>query len=303
MKKYISAFLLLLLAGNSWSQVPLLQKEKAVIAIHGDYNQENFQWSIAGNSSGQNPNVLSEVIWKNLKGPGVGLDVRLNVWSHIIFKGNFHQQFIRSGTATDTDYGSDNRTNQTYRANLSSHDGYTWNYAAALGYAFAFGERWEITPFAGYTQSKQSLHLQQAKDEPDDGGKKLNSTYQVDWKGALIGFDLGFKPVSRVLLATGFNYKQLNYSGTADWNLIDAFEHPVSFRHHAKGFETQAYLKLGYQITPLIGAFVRGDYFYAETGTGTDELFLVDGQRLKSQFNGAIRKGGAAGAGVSFSIR
>lgn len=297
----LSTFCLLLTCAVN-AQSTRIQKPVLMIGFYGDYHIEDFRWSIAGNSNGQNPNVLSEVIWKDLKGPGVGLDAQLNIWSSFSLEGSYHKTFIRSGKASDTDYADDDRRNPVYMANLNSAGGYTDQYSATLGYALKINEMLEVSPRAGYTGSRQSLLLKHFEEE-EDFQQKLNSTYKVSWAGPMIGLRFESFLEKRLSVTAGIDYKQLKYHAEANWNLIDAFAHPVSFKHHANGFELQALLQLNYQLSPLISAFIRGDYYYAETGKGTDELFLVDGQQLKSQFNTAVRKGRGAGVGICLTIR
>lgn len=301
MKRYLIYALLMFCSCSVCGQTEQERQNRWTFAFYGDDSSENFQWSIAGNSNGQNPNVLSEVIWTKLKGTGVGLDVDLNIWSHIFFKGSYHKAFIRSGTATDHDYAADDRTQPTYSAFLKSDEGHTFRYSAALAYGLRLHEMLTVMPYAGYAYNRQSLSLKNFEEEKGD--KKLNSRYQANWSGAVVGLDLEVARLQRVHLNAGLSYQQFHYTGLADWNLIDAFNHPLSFKHNAKGFESQVLLRLNFKINSMCTAYLRGEYRYAETGKGIDQLFLADGQERESRFNGAIRRVKGVGAGVIFSIR
>lgn len=300
MKNYLLLLFIFVSAYSAKAQSAALKEDKIVIAVYGDYLKENLDWSIAGNSSGQNPNVLSEVRWKNLKLRGTGLDVQVNIWSGIIFKGLYHRGTIYSGNATDTDYSQDNRTSPSYQASLNSDQGYSYTYTAALGYRFKLLPVFLITPYAGYNKSRQSLFLKEFNDQTPDGEKKLNSTYQTNWTGPVIGFDAALALRNWLSLKGSLNYTQMKYRAAADWNLIDAFAHPDSFKHTADGYETAATVQLDFRITSPLSVFIRGSYTHAETGTGTDELFLVDGGSVKSQFNEAVRSSKGAGIGICY---
>lgn len=300
MKRYLICALLML-CFSVYGQPVKEQRNRWAFAFYGDDSSENFQWSIAGNSNGQNPDVLSEVIWTKLKGAGVGLDVDLNIWSHIFFKGSYHKAFIRSGTATDHDYAADGRTQPKYSAFLKSNEGHTSRYSIALAYEVKLRELLTVMPYAGYAKNRQSLSLKNFEEEK--GGKELNSSYQTDWTGPVVGIDLQVATLRRINLNAEFSYQQLRYTGEADWNLIDAFNHPLSFKHTARGFESQVLLRLNFKINSLCTAYLRGEYRYAETGKGIDQLFLADGQERESRFNGALRKVKGIGAGIIFSIR
>jgi len=278
------------------------EKNKVELNIYGAYHTEDFNWSIAGNSMGQNPNVLSEVKWKNIKGPGMGLDIRLNIWSPIFLKVNYQRNFIKSGKVSDTDYASDNRTNPSYQANLNSNEGFTYTYAVAGGYEFKLNQLLKLSPFAGYLKSAQHLHLKDFNEESDPDLKTLNSTYQANWTGPMIGIDVNLQLSNQLSLNGMVNYKQLKYKAAADWNLIDAFEHPVSFRHTANGYGTDGFLQVNFRFTPVLSVFTRGNYSYSNTGKGTDDLFLADGKQLQSQFNSATRHAAGLIAGIGLSL-
>ena len=301
MKRSLIYVLLMFYCFSGYGQSAEEYRKKWTFAFYGDDGSENFQWSIAGNSNGQNPNVLSEVIWTKLKGAGVGLDVDLNIWSHIFFKGSYHKAFIRSGTATDHDYAADHRTQPSYSAFLKSNEGHTSRYSIALAYEVKLHELLTLMPYAGYAKNRQSLSLKNFEEEK--GGKELNSSYQTVWTGPVAGIELQIARLRRINLNAGFSYQQLHYTGLADWNLIDAFNHPLSFKHTAKGFESQVLLRLSFKINSICAAYLRGEYRYAETGKGIDQLFLADGQERESRFNEALRKVKGIGAGIIFSIR
>jgi hypothetical protein len=295
-------FSFFILTCASRAQSTNFQKDRVVIAAYGDYLDENLHWSIAGNSSGQNPNVLSEVSWKNLKMRGIGLDVQVNIWSGIFIKGNYHRADIYDGNATDTDYALDNRTNPTYRAVLNSNEGYVYDYSAALAYRFIFPNRLSVSLYAGYHKSRQSLFLKDADNGTDEGELKLNSTYLTSWTGPMIGCETMIGLKKWLSLKATFNYAQTNYHAFADWNLIDAFAHPVSFEHNADGYETTVALQLNFQVIPAFSIFARGNYTGAATGTGTDQLFLVDGRSVTSQLNEAVRNSRGAGLGICYKF-
>lgn len=284
-----------LLLACSASAQPL--RDKLTIAFYGDYLQEDLRWSIAGNSSGQNPNVLSEVRWKALKQRGAGLDLKIDIWSGFFFSGNYHRANIYSGSATDTDYGQDNRTAPTYQSIVRSDEGHTYSYYAGLGYRFEINSV-VISPYAGYSKNRQFLFL--SGDAVQDGEKQLNSTYQTSWNGPRIGLDAHAAVKNWLSVKAGLSYTQSDYTGAADWNLIDAFAHPVSFKHNANGYQTNMNLQVNFQLIPKLSAFIRGNYTHSETGTGTDQLFLIDGRTLQSQFNGAVSNNKGIGIGICY---
>lgn len=275
-------------------------KDKVSIAIYGDYLQQNFSWSIAGNSNGQNPNVLSELKWKNVKLRGAGIDMKIDIVRGIFFSGTYHKARIYAGNATDTDYGEDNRTSPTYMAALESDKGHTYNYFAGLGYQYKIHPSIIISPYAGYSKARQFLSLTDPHESLQSGETSLNSTYQTNWTGPLVGLTANTVLKRWVSIQTRFSYAQRKYTGVADWNLIDEFAHPVSFRHQANGYQNQIDLQVNFQVVPKISLFIKGYYIHAETGAGTDQLFFNDGRTVQSRFNGAVNNTKEIGIGIRY---
>ena len=61
---------------------PLIER-KLQLSFSTGHQQEDFHWSIAGNTSGQNPNVLSELKWKNVSGEDFSAAMR---WNFVLYK-------------------------------------------------------------------------------------------------------------------------------------------------------------------------------------------------------------------------
>lgn len=83
------------------------QNNKLAFSTGGAVNVNNFDWSIAGNLQGRSPNILSELIFKDIK----SLVFRGYIQALEMLELNtFYQgNGVLSGKGTDTDYGSDNQ--------------------------------------------------------------------------------------------------------------------------------------------------------------------------------------------------
>src|SRR5688572_24056526 len=71
---------------------PLLRAQDSLASVSNleasllfGYTEDNLTWSIAGNLDGQNPNVYSELIWRNLRGSLVQFNVKYTWQSFVIF--------------------------------------------------------------------------------------------------------------------------------------------------------------------------------------------------------------------------
>ena len=83
LKPFFACLILILFYQVSFAQDVLHKWEvKPYVGIE----QARFDWSIAGNTAGTNPNILSELIWKNLKGPGFGLNVKYLITNRLSVK-------------------------------------------------------------------------------------------------------------------------------------------------------------------------------------------------------------------------
>ncbi|MGS2738448.1 hypothetical protein [Sinomicrobium sp. M5D2P17] len=253
----------------------------------------NQSWSIAGNIQGENPDILSELSWSGLRGPGVQIRGEGTVWKNMVIGADLSVFFSTGGEATDTDYAGNNRTEKQFETNLMADKGenYTWNVTA--GYLFNIGQRFGLIPAIGYGEQRQNLFLLD--------GEALNSSYKTRWKGPV--FRLSAFYSSRIWEVTcTFTYAQQQYYAAANWNLIDAFAHPVSFEHKAKGHHFSGIHELIFLPERRFSPLLFVSYETGSTGTGTDTLYLAEGGREYTRFNGVSRSSTAIGAGVKLSF-
>ncbi|QEC76598.1 hypothetical protein [Mucilaginibacter ginsenosidivorax] len=293
MKKFASFYFILIITA-CLVHAQQLEKKLQVDAGIG-YQQENFRWSISGNISGQNPNVLSELKWMKVGGQNAAAFISYNFWKRFVAYGDYSRHFISSGTVNDSDYGADNRNNNTYNETFNANKGNTSLWNLGVGYVIFNNHRFSLIPYIGYGESTEFLHLL------DRGGMfpGLNSSYAPKWKGGFL------KVVSSVMIAPHLKFKadvtyhQVSYNGNGNWNLITSFQHPVSYRHHANGYGIEAGGKLSYDITNHFAIQIGGGCFTWQTGNGTDQLYLNNGQIDKTQLNGVSRIGFGVSGGVN----
>lgn len=298
--KYLSCILLLLMSFLAQGQSFYgYQTNRLSVNASAGYSYENFSWSIAGNSKGQNPNVYSELSWKGQEGAIFALDLKYNIYKQFFIEGSFAQKSIAGGNVTDTDYGADNRTNPVFDVKLNTHNGNTSAGMLALGYRFNISSVFNTGLSAGYAINKQSLYL----DDADASAQQnLNSNYKADWRGWVIKLSPAVQFSDKITLCSSLAYHQAKYSAKANWNLIEEFEHPLSFRHNANGYGIETGLKVNYKLRSQLSFHIAGNYFTWHTGTGTDQLYLTSGQNPRTQLNEVKRNGYSimAGLGLNF---
>lgn len=296
MKKF-TGFCLLWLMLSARSLHAQSGGNKLQFDVTDGYQRENFHWSIAGNSNGQNPNVFSELKWTKLAGQSIAASLQWNIYQRFNVYADYTRQFITSGIVNDSDYSNDNRTGNTYNETFDAGKGNTQGWSLGAGYQLIKNSWISLTPYAGYGDNRQSLYLY----DSDNRFPGLNSSYQTQWKGAFIKAIASLKLIKKLKFNVDLTYDQVSYNAQGNWNLITTFQHPVSYRHHANGYGLNTNSALVYSITNHIAIQAGGGYLHWQTGNGTDQLYLNSGEVDKTQMNGAFRNGFRVFGGIRLS--
>jgi len=261
---------------------------KFSIAVKTGYFTNDFKWSIAGNSQGTSPNILSELIWKDLSGYSIGINSKVKLWKKFFLSADISNSSILAGKVTDTDYQGNDRTSPGYYAALNSNQGTLTDFSFNVSYTFQVITLW-VEPYFGFVANSQKLHL--LPDQRDvSQTSALNSTYNTKWQGVSAGSHFTLPAFSKIFVEANLGYSQLKYSAEADWNVIESFAHPVSFKHKANGYSIRSEIGLKYLLRKHLSASLFVGSNNLITGKGIDELFYEDGGSAKTQFNGASLK-------------
>ena len=273
-------------------------EKKLQLSLSTGHQQGNFHWDIAGNIKGQSPNVLSELKWKNVSGQNYSAAIQWNFWRGLSLLAEYSRVNVRSGTVSDMDYAGDNRTQPTYQQGFSDNKGSTYTWDTGVGYVIFNKSLLSLTPYIGYGTSSQSLYIVDLTGQFPD----LNSSYDTRWKGPFLKVTSAVKIWHALKLAADFTYNQVTYNAQGDWNLINEFQHPLSYGHSAKGYGINVGTRLVYNITSNIGLTFGYGYCSWQTGNGTDLLYLASGTVDKTQVNGVSRTGYSLAAGLILSL-
>ena len=248
----------------------------------------NFRWSIAGNTSGTDPNIFSELIYNPIQSAGFYAEVTYQFVNRINIATSFNQLYTYKGAATDIDYAGNNRTNYIPPAMgdtiFTSNVGNITAYDISASYAIINKTSLKIGAGAAYHFSNEKFYL---RDTEIEG---LNTTYQAKWSAARIFLNGTVAITPQLYIKPELSFLPGSYNASANWNKQEDFKHPVSFIHQANSHGWNLKATLGYQLNKNFG--VEADYLYADwkTNHGLDRLYLKNGETPETRMNGAFKK-------------
>jgi hypothetical protein len=192
--------------------------------------------------------------------------------------------FTLGGKVGDRDYHGDDRTLPAYDGAFSAGDGhgYAANWRLLLGWRWRMGIV-SVSPALGYGQERCLFFMKDA----DGVNPGLNNIYSAIWGGPLCRIKACLDPHGRVFFSTEATWGERSFNGSADWNLVAAFRHPLSFSDKAKGYLLEGSAAVGLRLTRSVSLQITGRAFRQQTGNGRDVLYLADGEVAQTRLNGA----------------
>lgn len=275
------------------------QSSKWKIEASIEQLNHNFNWSIAGNMAGHSPNVLSELIWKDLKGPKLNLEVSRQINPYLEVTFGFNKHIIKKGSGSDTDYQEDNRQDAYFYQQFISNKGNAENYLFVVKYILQPKIPIKIKPYLGINFFDQKLYIL------DPIGPlatlPLNSTYSSKWDGVVFGLEAIYQ-INKITFTVNALTGYYNYEAKAQWNLIKEFNQPLSFKQNADGYKFSVNLKSDFAITKNCAFLLALEKQYGATFSGIDEAYLSNGSIPKTKFNGAVLRSLGLKTGIIFTF-
>jgi hypothetical protein len=290
-------FLLLLIATFAFfSYLELAQAAdiKTDVSLTTGYRVDDLSWNTAGNSSGSNPNVLSELTWSNLETLQATVSGRALVNEWLYLRGSLGYGWTFSGDNLDSDFSGSDRTQEYSRSSNSADGGRVLDAAIGIGYQFSFlSGRFRLSPLLGYSYSAQNLTLKDGEQviattgttPPAGPIQGLDSTYDTSWLGPWLGIDLSLEVTERVTLFGSFEYHWATYDADGNLNLRNDLAHPKSFEHDADGKGFLITLGAEYLLTGPWSLNMTFNYQKWSTDTGLDRLNYANGSIAKTRLN------------------
>lgn len=275
------------------------------------HRQDSFDWNIAGDTNGQNPNILSELKWKDLKIYQVNAAAKSVFDKKLRLEASYGYGWIYDGDNQDSDYLGNNRTWEFSRSNNKAEGDNVSNWSLGLGYQFNLDKFSEslvcdnatFTLLGGYSMHIQNLIMTDGSQTiPNTGGfDGLHSTYDTEWKGPWLGAEL---EGTRGKIKGFFRYERhwADYYAEADWNLRDDFSHPVSFAHDSSGEGNLITAGVGYEIKDNCTLYLKTDIQDWKTKAGLDRTFYPDGTSADTMLNRVNWKSTSILIGIKYRI-
>ncbi len=271
-------------AGSSRAASP-----ESSLAFGAGYRVDKLAWNIAGNTAGTNPDILSELTWKDLKIFDMRATYRRESQSGFYLKGSLGYGFIFGGKNQDSDYNGNGRTQESSRSNNKADTGSVWDTSLGAGYKGALSLKdgtLDIIPMIGYAVYQQNLRItngfQTIPPTGPFGG--LDSTYTARWFGPWAGAEAAYKS-GKMTFTGGLEYHLVNYSAVANWNLRTDFKHPDSFDHSATGYGIKAAVGADYALTSEWSINGSLDALKFRATNGIDTTRFADGTSASTRLN------------------
>jgi hypothetical protein len=285
------------------------------LGLAGGLRTDRLDWNIAGDSRGQNPDVVSELQWRDLEIGQVKLSSKLTLPRLLHLRGSFGYGWIVNGDNRDSDYLGDNRTLEYSRTDNDGGQGSVYDFSGAAGYPFEFGREIVIAlrPLIGYSYHSQNLTITDGRQTiatpgltPEAGPfPGLDSHYDARWYGPWVGAEVGVEAavpggvIQRVEGFFAFEVHRVDYRAQADWNLRQDLAQPNSFRHRADG--------TGYVLSGGISLFVDSHWALTtevtyqdwSTQQGRHRAYFADGDTADTQLNEVNWRSVALSVGVA----
>jgi len=290
-------------------KTPWLQYEKADIYFKTGYRRDKLRWNKAG--LGGQPNILSELTWKDLDIATVNLGATLHTKKNWLVNLDFLYGEIYDGKNQDSDYFGNNRTQEFSRSNNGADEGSVMDLSLGFGKRFEWllNERarthFEWRPMAGlYYYSQDLKAVDGFQTIPALGPfRGLDSSYDATWYGPWIGMENLFIKQDAFELGLNFKYHYAFYDATAQWNLRSDFAQPESFTHEAEGGGFVTELTGEWYLSPRLALTLDVHYQkWIADRNGKDKIYFANGSTVKLKFNEAEWESYGVSLGLNYNF-
>lgn len=293
MQKLLSMSLILLMTKVTLAQnFPLYDKSNGSslsIQPKVGFSISKTTFNIAGNEMGKDPNVLSELIWDPTNALEYGIDLQLR-HNKFVLNTDFLFNKTLFGNVTDFDYDGDNRTLAYSKLYLSNHKGSGYTIKIQPGYDWSKQENLSFVTYLSFDYSSRTLYLLNDKDWQSNNKNYisgLNSYYKYKFPNYGIGVQVDYYFDDKWSTQIGLEGYFSKYDAYGNWNLIDDFEKPISYKHKGNGKKIGTTTGLGYAISTNTSIGLQYHLNHFKVKNGKDYLHHRYDGLLKARLNDA----------------
>ncbi len=260
------------------------------------YRVDDVDFNIAGDIHGNNPNIISELTWKDVESFEAKVHGKVILMEHIVLEGWTSYGTIFDGEVQDSDYSGNNRTGEFSRSLGTTDEVDNLDISGGIGYRIHFPQGREfflvddlyMTFLGGYSHHEMELKdragIQTIPNSGPFSFQGTNSIYSPEWEGLWLGLELNGKR-NKFLGMFRFEYHNVDFSAEANWSLRTDFQHPKSFEHIADGYGLVFNFGMDYEINDNWTINLRADIQDWKTDKGIIRFFLANGGRPVQQLN------------------
>ena len=278
-KIFLSSLLLLFCISSKASNL-----SNSIIYGFGD-RETKVNWSIAGNLAGTNPNIISELDWRNVKSNQFLLG---GIWQDgdYFFKVFGEYGRIYDGENQDSDYNLNNRGGEFSRSLNNAGRGYMLDTEISYGKDYFLLGKLKLSSIIGYSFHRQNLKIYDGKMIIGSANLTgLDSLYQANWSGPQLGFALNYKN-NRSIFSFNYSLQDINFNGYTDWNLRSDLKHPKSMTQKGDGSGTKISASYERAVSNFSSLSLVGNFYkYKAEGVHTFHLASSDSSQKLNQVN------------------
>lgn len=260
-----------------------------------------------GTNSDSQPNVLSELDFKDLNGTVVALSVgsmsQVNENLALSWKLSGGSSSSLSGTTRDKDYLGNNRT-EMFSDSTSSSSGSSINFFSIEGqmkfrWRESVGNYWGVSLGASSYKYDIAIHTGTQLYPANGAIAGLKSSYTPEYKNISVGIFTEHQIGPTFVTARYEKIKTL-YDSESNWNLRTDYEHPKSFIQNGDGYGESFTVKVTLPVTEKLDLSLTGKKMSMGVKNGYDQIFLKDGDSGATKLNSSIVKNTSISLGISY---
>jgi len=265
---------------------------------------QRFHYHIAGNEQGLNPNILSELIWRNNLTSELGASLEVK-WQRLNFRSGYSISHNQSGTVSDIDYAEDNRQSVFSDRTFSNHKGKGHQLSISAGYDLPVRKNLILNLFLTCQFQKNTLYLLNQKhlrQQDENYLPSLNSYYRYHLPGFGGGMLIDYHCRRLIEFNIEARLQRIVYSATGSWNLREDFAQPDSYLHRGRGIQIAVIPQIRLLISRHSKIGLSYSYSSLNVSNGRDRLLLADGIEQLTRLNEVAGRKSALHLTMNFSI-